>query len=42
MIRAVILDVDGTLVRAGRCSEAALIALFAEHGVAPGDVAVIP
>jgi len=42
VIRAVILDVDGTLVRSVRCSEAALIALFAEHGVAIESIDFTP
>ena len=33
MLKAVIFDVDGTLVHSVRCSEASLIALFAERGV---------
>jgi HAD superfamily hydrolase (TIGR01509 family) len=33
VLKAVIFDVDGTLVKSEPCSEAALIAVFAEHGL---------
>jgi HAD superfamily hydrolase (TIGR01509 family) len=42
VLKAIIFDVDGTLVHSVRCSEASLIEPFAEHGVTVKNVDFTP